>query len=62
MRKIEPRTYETAEELDQRLRQAEAEAASLEGPERQAALIELAKLRIYAQAKRWMETGRAQLS
>jgi hypothetical protein len=55
MRKIEPRTYETAAELEKRLSEREAEASALEGAERQRALIEIAKLRNYANAKRWME-------
>jgi hypothetical protein len=33
MPKLEPRTYETVDELERRLRGAEAQAASLEGTE-----------------------------
>lgn len=55
MRKLEPRTYETADELERRLRDAEQQAALLEGADKQAAMLELAKLRNYADAKRWME-------
>ena len=58
MRRCEPRTYETAAELEQRLQQREQVIAALDGPEKQAALIELSKLRNYAQAKRWLEQSR----
>ena len=59
MRNCAPRTYETAAELEQRLQEREQIIADLEGPEKQAALIELSKLRNYAQAKRWLEQGRS---
>ena len=41
--------------LEQRLKEREAAVAALDGPEKQAALMELSKLRNYAQAKRWLE-------
>ena len=58
MRKCEPKTYETAAELERRLKEREQSVAAMDGAEKQAALIELSKLRNYAQAKRWLEQGR----
>ena len=55
MRRVEPRTYETADELERRLNDAEAKVVLLDGAEKQAALIELAKLRNYANMKRRMQ-------
>jgi hypothetical protein len=55
MRKLEPKTYETAAQLEERINEHEAAIARLTGPEKQIALKVLAKLRSYAQAKRWLE-------
>jgi hypothetical protein len=55
MRKLERKIYETADQLERRLQEQEALVASLSGAEKRAAMIELSKLRNYAEAKRWME-------
>jgi hypothetical protein len=55
MRKRERRTYQTAAELERRVAESEQVVAALEGAEKQAAMMELSKLRIYAEAKRWLE-------
>ena len=51
MKKIPKATYETAEQVDARVKLRGAEAATLpDDPERQLALIKVAKLRVYADA------------
>jgi hypothetical protein len=53
MKKIPIVTYQTPEELDVRIKQREAEAAALPpGGSRQSILVEVARLRSYAEMKR----------
>ena len=49
--------YQTADELDERIVEhvAKAHKYSASSEERQAILREIARLRIYAEAKRWVE-------
>ena len=55
MRKIKPATYETADELEQRIATRECEAAQMpSGPARQSVLREIAQLKSYADVKRWV--------
>ncbi len=55
MRKIPKVIYLTAEEIEDILKERLAEADQLPaGPERQALLKEVAQLRTYAAAKRWL--------
>jgi hypothetical protein len=57
MRKIPKTIYLTATELEDVLKERLAEADELpDGPERQALLKEIAQLRMYAEAKRWIES------
>jgi len=57
MRKIPPAVYLTADEIDQLIKERAADADALEdGPERQTILKEIAQLRMYADAKRWIES------
>jgi hypothetical protein len=58
MRRIPKALYPTAEEIEEDLRERAAEADRLpEGPERQAILKEIAQLRMYAEAKRWIRSA-----
>ena len=55
MKRIAKAIYQTPEEIDQIIKQRQAEANKLlPGEERQAILIEIAQLRSYADAKRWI--------
>ena len=55
MKKIPRATYQTAEELEQRIKAREADAARLPaGEPRQSVLKEIARLRAYADIKRWI--------
>jgi hypothetical protein len=55
MRKIQKAIYLTAEEIEAVVNECLADADALEdGPERQAILKEIAQLRMYAEAKRWI--------
>jgi hypothetical protein len=55
MKKIPKATYQTAEQLDVRIKTREADAATLPpGEARQSILKEVAQLRAYADIKRWM--------
>lgn len=55
MRAIPKATYETAEQIEARIKLREAEAAILlPGTARQSILIEVAQLRAYADIKRWL--------
>ena len=55
MRPIPNVVYRSATELDQLIKQREAEATALPpGEARQSILKEVARLRIYADAKRWL--------
>ena len=57
MRVIPKATYQTPEELAERIKSRELEAALLPpGAGRQSVLIEVAKLRAYADVKRWLAT------
>ena len=57
MRKIPQAIYLSADEIEQLVREREADADDLpDGPERQAILTEIAQLRMYAEAKRWIES------
>jgi len=58
MRVIPKATYQTPEQLAERIRDREFEAALLPpGAARQAVLIEIAQLRAYADAKRWLSSA-----
>jgi hypothetical protein len=60
MKKIPKANYQTAEELDARIKAREAEAASLpSGEARQSILKEVAQLRAYADVKRWLAVAPA---
>jgi hypothetical protein len=52
--------YQTADELDDRIvkRTVEAHQYPADSEERQTILEEIAQLRIYAEAKRWIESPR----
>lgn len=55
MRKIAKAVYETPEQLEQRIKEREADAALLPaGATRQSVLKEIAQLRVYASVKRWV--------
>ena len=57
MKKIPKATYQTPQELEERIREREFEAALLPpGTARQSVLIEVAQLRAYASMKRWLQT------
>jgi hypothetical protein len=57
MRKIPKAIYLTAAEIEDQIRDLQADADALEeGPERQAILKEIAQRRMYADAKRWIES------
>ena len=57
MRKIPKAIYLSAEEIEEQIRDLQADAGALEdGPERQAILKEIAQRRMYAEAKRWIES------
>ena len=57
MRKIPQAIYLSAAEIEQLVRERKADANSLpDGPEREAILKEIARLRMYADAKRWIES------
>jgi hypothetical protein len=55
MKAIKPTTYRTVGEVEAivRLRQDEAELLP-SGPDKQRALLEIARLRAYADVKRWL--------
>jgi hypothetical protein len=57
MRRIPQPIYLSADEIERLVREREADADALpDGPERQAILKEIAQLRMYAEAKRWIES------
>jgi len=59
MKRIPKVSYETAEELEARIRSREEEAAKITpGAAKQSILKEIAHLRAYAEAKRWMTASR----
>ena len=56
MQRIPKPIYQTPDELDERIKQREADAAWLPpGEARQSILKEIDQLRMYADAKRWIE-------
>ena len=59
MKAIKPTTYQTVEEVETlvRTRLAEADLLPL-GDEKQSVLIEIARLRAYADIKRWLDQPR----
>jgi hypothetical protein len=58
VKKIPTPTYQTVEELDQRIRVREAEALRLPpGKARQSLLKEVSQLRAYADIKRWIASS-----
>jgi len=57
MKRIPRVIYQTAEEIDLRVRERENDAARLPpGDDRQSIMKEIAQLRVYADAKRWIES------
>lgn len=57
MRKLPAAIQQTADEIDARIAEREADAAALPpGEPRQSVLKEIAQLRMYADAKRWIES------
>ena len=57
MRKMQKAVYLSASELEDVLKERLEEADALpDGPQRQALLKEIAQLRMYAEAKRWIES------
>ena len=57
MKRIPKAIYMTSSELDERIRQREAEAAQLpDGEHRHSVLKDIAQLRWYAETKRWIES------
>jgi hypothetical protein len=57
MKPIPKAIYQTPSELDKRIAERENEAAKLPpGEPRQSILKEVAQLRMYAEAKRWIES------
>jgi hypothetical protein len=57
MRKIPQAIYLNADEIEQLVKKREADAFAVpDGPERQDILKQIAQLRMYADAKRWIES------
>jgi hypothetical protein len=56
MKKIPKVIYQTPEELDRLIKEREATAAALPPESAQPLLVEIAQLRMYADAKRWAES------
>jgi hypothetical protein len=57
MKRIPKAIYLTPSELEERINERENEAAKLPpGEPRQSVLKEIAQLRMYAEAKRWIES------
>jgi hypothetical protein len=63
MKAIRPTTYQSVEEVEEvvRLRQAEADLLP-SGAEKQSVLIGIARLRAYADIKRWLDQPRKERS
>ncbi|MDQ8729181.1 hypothetical protein [Bradyrhizobium sp. LHD-71] len=58
MKKIPKANYPTREDIAERIKARECEASRLPpGPARQSILIEVAKLRAYAEVKRWLRSN-----
>jgi hypothetical protein len=59
MKPVPRANYQTPEQLAERIKQREEEAALLPpGAARQSVLIEIARLRAYADIKLWLSSGR----
>jgi hypothetical protein len=57
MRKPSQAIYLSPDEIEQQIRELQADADALpDGPERQDILEQIAQLRMYADAKRWIES------
>lgn len=57
MRKIPQAIYLSADEIQQQVKDLQADADALPvGPDRQEILKEIAQLRLYVDAKRWIES------
>jgi hypothetical protein len=57
MHKVRQAIYLSADEIEQLVKERKADADALpDGPERQTILEEIAQLRMYADAKRWIES------
>lgn len=57
MHKVSP-AYITPHEIEQRIKEREAQVGTMpEGSARQSVLVEIAKLRAYADVKRWLFVG-----
>jgi hypothetical protein len=57
MRKIQKAIYLSADEIEQQIKDLRADADALpDGPERQDILKQIAQMRMYAEAKRWIES------
>ena len=55
MRKIPKAIYLTPDEIEQQIKDLQADADAVpDGPQRQEILKEIAQLRMYADAKRWI--------
>ena len=55
MKRIPKAIYQTADEIEARIADLQADADALpDGAERQAMLKDIAQLRVYSEAKRWM--------
>ena len=49
--------YITPDEIEERIKEREAQVSTIpEGPARQSVLVEIAKLRAYADIKRWLDS------
>lgn len=63
MKAVRPTTYQTVEEVEGIVKLREAEAGLLPpGVEKQSVLIEIARLRAYADVKRWLDQPRRERS
>lgn len=57
MRRVSRWIYLTPDEIDEHIKDREAEAAALpDGELRKSILTEIAQLRLHAEAKRWIES------
>lgn len=57
MKRIRKAIYQKPEEIDARIAELSADAAAMpDGPDREGLLREIAQLRMYADAKRWIDS------
>jgi hypothetical protein len=57
MRKIPKAIYLSADEIERQIRDLQVDADALsDGPERQEILKQIAQMRLYADAKRWIDS------